>query len=64
MNYDRYFILTCWMGDELYKERPSARKTRRKSDSTEEQFNLLSQKPLDKYIRSGMPWLRLWQGQQ
>jgi len=59
MNYDRYFLLTCLMGDELYKE--ASKKQKGQSTATlEKRFNLLSQKPLDQYIRSGMPWLRAW----
>ncbi len=59
MNYDRYFLITCLMGDELYKEKSKKNKSPR-TEALEERFNLLAQKPLDKYIRSGMPWLRVW----
>ena len=59
MNYDRFFIINCWMGDEMYRK--TTRKNKRALlNTTEKQFNLLSQKPLDQYIRSGMPWLRAW----
>ncbi|WP_234736877.1 hypothetical protein [Tellurirhabdus bombi] len=59
MNYDRYFLINCMMGDELYKEK-NKKKATVSSSAVEKQFNLLAQKPLDKYIRSGMPWLRAW----
>ncbi|WP_128547902.1 hypothetical protein [Larkinella soli] len=58
MQYNRFYLLSSMMGDELYKEQSSPNK-QKFEESLEKRFNLLYQKPLDQYIRSGMPWLRI-----
>lgn len=58
MQYNRYYLLSSMMGDELYRQ-DSSKKDQPIEESLEKRFNLLSDIPLDKFIRSGMPWLRI-----
>ena len=58
MQYNRYYLLSSMMGDELYRKH-SSKKNQPIEESLEKRFNLLSEIPLDEFIRSGMPWLRI-----
>ena len=58
MQYNRYYLLSSMMGDELYRQH-SSKKNQTIEESLVKRFNLLSEIPLDEFIRSGMPWLRI-----
>ncbi len=54
MNYDRYFIMSCLLGDELYKPNVLTKAT---SDvvELEKRFLRLLGQPIGDYITSGLP---------
>lgn len=54
MNYDRFFMLSCLLGDELYKS-TTYRKNDPDLDAVEKRFRLLSSQPIGDYITSGLP---------
>ncbi|MBC8155840.1 MAG: hypothetical protein H7Z72_23370 [Bacteroidetes bacterium] len=54
MNYDRYFIMSCLLGDELYK--PNAlNKSAGDVVELEKRFLQLLGQPIAEYITSGLP---------
>lgn len=60
MQYNRYYLLSSMMGDEIYRQHTSKKnQATEERESLEKRYNLLSEIPLDQFIRSGMPWLRI-----
>lgn len=61
MQYNCFYLLSSMMGDELYRKHSSKKKqaSEESEESLEKHFNLLYEIPLDKFIRSGMPWLQI-----
>lgn len=59
MNYDRYFIMSCLLGDELYKPTLTKNPTNNDVTEVEKRFERLLGQPIGDYIVSGMPTLKL-----
>lgn len=58
MQYNRFYLISSMMGDDLYRK-DAPKHNHQYAQEVEKRFNLLYEKPLDKFIRSGMPWLRI-----
>lgn len=54
MNYDRYFIMSCLLGDELYKPNVLAKSATGVLE-LEKRFQRLLGQPIGDYITSGLP---------
>lgn len=56
MNYDSFFLISCLMGDELYKLNYSDNK-QVSSKTLEERFKLVWNQPIDDFYLNGLPSL-------
>ncbi len=54
MNYDRYFIMSCLLGDELFKPTPLTKAATDVAE-LERRFQRLLGQPIGEYITSGLP---------
>ncbi len=54
MHYDSFFLLSCLMGDELYKLKDTKTK-QPDSRALEERFKQVWNQPIDDFYLSGLP---------
>ncbi|WP_128543844.1 hypothetical protein [Larkinella soli] len=54
MTYDRFFMISCLMGDELYKT-GQTESERLDIKVLEDRFRRLSSQPIDEFYLSGLP---------
>ena len=58
MNYDRYFIMSCLLGDEYYKDDAVDKDTLDRT-MLEKRFLQLAGQPIGAYLTSGLPTFML-----